>query len=223
MDNSRQAYFKTSTIRLKSGEMMRRLASFRKRRALGLKRGRAALLVLDMQDYFLEPASHAFIPSAPAIVPGIRAMIAGFGRSGRPVCFTRHLNAAGDAGRMGIWWRELLTEDNPLSSISRRLDVGRGTILNKNQYDAFHETSLEAFLKERSVTQLVICGVMTHLCCETTARSAFVRGFEVFFAVDGTATYREAYHRASLLNLSHGFALPVLVREVLKAVRSDGE
>jgi len=223
MGDSRQAYFKTSTIRRKSGEMMRRLAPFRKRRALELKRGRAALLVLDMQDYFLEPVSHAFIPSAPAIVPGIRAMIAGFGGAGRPVCFTRHLNVPGDAGRMGIWWRELLTEDNPLSSITRRLDVGRGTILNKSQYDAFHGTSLEAFLKKRSVTQLVICGVMTHLCCETTARSAFVRGFEVFFAVDGTATYREAYHRASLLNLSHGFALPVLVQDVLKTVRSDGE
>jgi len=63
---------------------------------------------------------------------------------------------------------------------------------------------------------VVICGVMTHLCCETTARSAFMRGFEVFFTVDGTATYTEAFHRASLLNLSHGFAVPVLVENILE-------
>jgi isochorismate hydrolase len=60
---------------------------------------------------------------------------------------------------------------------------------------------------------------MTHLCCETTARSAFMRGLQVFIAVDGTATYSEAFHRASLLNLSHGFALPVLVDEILERLR----
>ena len=62
----------------------------------------------------------------------------------------------------------------------------------------------------------MIAGVLTHLCCETTARSAFVRGFKVFFTVDGTATYYEDFHRATLLNLSHGFAVPVLVDDIRK-------
>ncbi|MGB9641195.1 MAG: isochorismatase family protein, partial [Anaerolineales bacterium] len=44
------------------------------------------------------------------------------------------------------------------------------------------------------------------LCCETTARSAFIRGFEPFFLVDGTATYNSYFHQATLLNLNHGFA-----------------
>ena len=48
---------------------------------------------------------------------------------------------------------------------------------------------------------------MTHLCCETTARSAFVHGYEVFFLVDGTATYNQDFHRASLMNLAHGVAV----------------
>jgi isochorismate hydrolase len=42
-----------------------------------------------------------------------------------------------------------------------------------------------------------------------------VRGFEVFFTIDGTATYREDFHRATLLNLAHGVATPVLVDEIL--------
>jgi isochorismate hydrolase len=46
--------------------------------------------------------------------------------------------------------------------------------------------------------------------------SAFQRGFEVYFLVDGTATYSEQFHRATLLNLSHGFAVPVLTSEILK-------
>jgi bifunctional isochorismate lyase/aryl carrier protein len=87
--------------------------------------------------------------------------------------------------------------------------------LHKGQYDAFHETPLMDTLTEKDVRQIVICGVMTHLCCETTARSAFVRGIDVFFAIDGTATYNEAFHRATLLNLSHGFAQPVLIEEII--------
>jgi isochorismate hydrolase len=92
-------------------------------------------------------------------------------------------------------------------------------ILPKTQYDAFYGTSLEAELRRYAVDQVVISGVMTHLCCETTARAAFVRGFQVFFLVDGTATYNQDFHRASLLNLSHGFATLSLVSEILAALQ----
>jgi len=62
----------------------------------------------------------------------------------------------------------------------------------------------------------VVCGVMTHLCCETTAREAFVRGFEVFFPVDGTASYNQKFHEASLQNLAHGFAILTTVEQLLQ-------
>jgi isochorismate hydrolase len=117
----------------------------------------------------------------------------------------------------------LLREDNPLSEIIDELDTSRGTILKKSQYDAFYETRLEDILREKKITQLVICGVMTNLCCETTARSAFVRGLNVFFTVDGTATYNEKFHLATLLNLSYGFAALVLVNELLTILRGEDE
>ena len=98
-----------------------------------------------------------------------------------------------------------------------------GTLIQKSQYDAFYQTQLEGILRDRQVTQVVICGVMTHLCCETTARSAFMHGFEVFFPVDGTVTYRLEYHRASLLNLAHGFASIVLMKNILQAIQGENE
>ena len=61
----------------------------------------------------------------------------------------------------------------------------------------------------------MICGVMTHLCCETTARDAFMRGFDVYFVMDATATCNEELHLSSLLTLSHGFAVMVETEEVL--------
>ena len=87
--------------------------------------------------------------------------------------------------------------------------------MEKSQYDAFYKTSLEERLKDFGANQLVVTGVLTHLCCESTARSAFIRGFEIFFVVDATASYNKQYHLSSLRNLSHGFVTPVLSEELL--------
>lgn len=49
-------------------------------------------------------------------------------------------------------------------------------------------------------------GVMTNVCCETTAREAFVRGYRVFFSTDATATVDSELHEATLKTLAYGFA-----------------
>ncbi|MCP4152595.1 MAG: isochorismatase family protein, partial [bacterium] len=73
------------------------------------------------------------------------------------------------------------------------------------------------------ITRVIITGVMTHLCCETTARSAFVRNFEVYFTIDATATYNREFHKSTLLNLSHGFASPVLTSDILNLMKINGK
>jgi isochorismate hydrolase len=173
-----------------------------------------ALLVLDMQVFFLDEKSHAFVPSAKAILPGVKRLVKVFEEKNRPVFFTRHLNTASNAGLMKMWWQDLITNEALNSRIIPELSHPEAAVVCKGQYDAFFETNLENLLRSSGVTQVVITGVMTHLCCETTARSAFTRGFEVFFTIDGTATYTERFHKASLLNLSHGFSVAVLVDEV---------
>ena len=62
---------------------------------------------------------------------------------------------------------------------------------------------------------------MTHLCCETTARVAFTRGYEVFFSIDGTATYNRKFHLGSLVNLAHGVAVPMLVDEIIAQLKQS--
>ncbi len=183
----------------------------------------AALLVLDMQAYFLEPASHAYVPSAKAIVDGVVELVESAYASDVPVIFTQHLNTVANAGMMSTWWKELISAENPLHQIIPAFDLSKARVIQKSQYDAFYDTGLGELLHELSVKQVIICGVMTHLCCETTARSAFMRGFEVFFPVDGTATYRLDYHRASLLNLAHGFASIVLIKDILQAMQGTDE
>jgi len=135
-----------------------------------------------MQRYFLEKDSHAFVPSAQAIVPNISKLIDTCCQKKIPLIFTQHLNT---------------------------------TIIRKSQYDAFYGTKLERILRDKGISQVIICGVITHLCCEATARSAFVRGFKVSLTIDGTATYNEQFHRATLWSAAHGFAVPMLTNEII--------
>ena len=159
-----------------------------------------------MQDFFLSGQSHAHVPSSEAIIPNIIKLIEKFEDAGSPIVFTRHLNTPENAGMMSRWWRDILNKENPLSEISSKFDSMKHEIIEKSQYDAFFNTKLNYFLKENEIKTVVICGVMTHLCCETTARSAFVNGYEVVFPVDTTATYNLEFHKSTLRNLSHGFA-----------------
>ncbi|MBD3372737.1 MAG: isochorismatase family protein, partial [Candidatus Coatesbacteria bacterium] len=131
----------------------------------------------------------------------------------------RHLNTPEDAGMMGEWWRELIRREDPLSEPDPRLALGDAVMIEKTQYDAFHGTDLEERLRRRGVETLVICGVMTHLCVETTVRAAFVRGFRVVIPVDAVATYNEELQRASLLTLAHGCAALTTARELAEALR----
>jgi nicotinamidase-related amidase len=115
---------------------------------------------------------------------------------------------------MEKWWPDLLIEGSPESHLPENLESSVGIRIEKHQYDAFYNTDLEEILHAKNICQLVICGVMTNICCETTARSAFIRGFEVFFTIDGTATYNEEHHMATLMNLSYACAIPVLLDEI---------
>jgi len=219
----KEHYFTIQSLERQARELYRQVVNLSQNKTLEYLPSRSALLVLDMQAYFLDTSSHAYIPSAEAILDGIVNLINEYFAHGRPVIFTQQINTVSNAGMMSIWWKDLITTQNPLHKIVPEIDLSMGSLIQKSQYDAFYQTSLEEMLHGKGVTQVVICGVMTHLCCETTARSAFMHGFEVIFPVDGTATYNLAYHKASLLNLAHGFASVVLMKDILEDIRGEHE
>ncbi len=178
----------------------------------------SALLILDMQRYFLDSDSHAAIPSMRDIIPSIASLASAFSSIGRPVVMTRHLNTDENAAMMGRWWSDLIREEDEKSRIVPELSFSYADIIVKTQYNAFYATELEEFLRRAGVEQLVMTGVMTHLCLESTARAAFVRGFETFVPADSTATYNRELHEGSLRGLAHGFAVPVLSADITGAI-----
>lgn len=179
---------------------------------------RMALLVVDMQLFFLHERGHGFIPSANAIIPGIRALEESCIQAGVPVFLTRHVNTLQDAGMMKKRWKELLTAGHAYIDIHPDLILPQVRIIRKSQFDAFYNTELEGILRDMGRDQLVITGVMTNLCCETTVRSAFVRNIEPVFPVDTTAAYNREFHISTFRNLLYGFIHPVLSEELLNNI-----
>jgi nicotinamidase-related amidase len=177
---------------------------------MALDRGACALLVIDMQRFFLDHDSPTFTCGGLAVLPTIQRVVSAFRKANRPVIFTRHVHHPGDldSGIMGWWWQGKCLEGSRESEIHPALAPLAGEkVVFKHRYSAFYNTDLETVLRCLSVRDLVITGVMTNLCCESTARDAYFRDHRVFFLADGTATINEEMHVASLLNVAYGFAL----------------
>ena len=167
---------------------------------------KSALLVIDCQNYFVASPE----PDGAPILPAIRKLIDTFRSSDRPVIFTRHMHRTdlSDAGMLGEWWGDLIIEDTPESELHPSLGVTPDDIvIRKNRYNAFHGSGLQDVLEMHDVRDLIITGVMTNLCCETTAREAFVRDYRVFFPADANGTASEEMHFASLMNIAYGFGV----------------
>ena len=169
----------------------------------------SALLVVDMQRFFLDAASPTFTCGGVAILPTVKRVIDAFRRAGRPVIFTQHVHHPGDldCGIMGWWWEGKCLEGSQESEVHPDVAPMPGEkVVFKHRYSAFYNTDLETVLRCLRVEDVVVSGVMTNMCCESTARDAFYRDYRVFFLADGTGTISEEMHLASLLNLAFGFA-----------------
>ncbi|KAL2339393.1 hypothetical protein Fmac_007333 [Flemingia macrophylla] len=164
-----------------------------------------ALLVIDVQNYFSSMAA--------PILANLNATMALCRSASIPVIFTRHRHdprfpGGGDNGVLEEWWSgELVMEGTWEAELMEGLERVEGeAVVEKSTYSAFRKTGLEERLVAMGVKEVIVCGVMTNLCCETTAREAFVRGFRVFFSADATATSDSRLHQATLDNLAYGFA-----------------
>ena len=189
-------YANSSTILPKSQEWLKGLG---RRKRWPEPTGKAALLVLDMQNFFLV-GGHAFIPVGKAIIPNIKELVSDFDG---PVIFTRHVKDVDGNNLMNVWWSDSI-EGEDAEIVKELLPLSK-VVVEKHHYSAFYGTPLVEMLYGMGIDSVVISGVMTDLCCETTARDAFMRGFRVYFLADCTATATEERHVSSLWIISEGF------------------
>ena len=92
-------------------------------------------------------------------------------------------------------------------------------VVAKNTYDAFINTDLSDELRKRSIERVVVCGVMTDCCCDTTARSAFNRGYETWLVQDACGSANKRQHEVGLKGFGFGFGEVLTTAEVIKRLK----
>jgi nicotinamidase-related amidase len=119
----------------------------------------------------------------------------------------------------------LIAQGSFAAALHRAVEVQPGdVVLEKPRFGAFHGTDLELILRGRGIDSVIITGIATNVCAETTAREANARDFRVFFLSDGTATTdmngvpRELLQRATCAVLGFAFAQVLTVDEMIARV-----
>ena len=217
-----QPYVTDDTLKEKSRYWLKKIEFFNRHR-MGLNKDKAALLVIDMQKFFLNPKSPTFTCGGLAILPNVKLLIETFRKANRPVIYTCHVHHPDriDAGIMGWWWEGMCVEGSPESEVHEDIaPLSHEKVIFKHRYSSFYNTDLETILRCMEIEDLVISGIMTNMCCESTARDAYYRDYRIFFLADGTGSINEEMHTASLLNLAFGFAYITTTESVLQQIQT---
>ena len=187
--------------------------------AFPLDLARCALLIIDMQRDFVEPGGFGAslgndVTRLQAIVPTCASVLASWRQAGGCVVHTREGHRPdlsdcppakrnrgrpslriGDAGPMG----RVLVIGQPGHAIVPALAPRAGElVIDKPGKGAFYNTPLQAELQARSIGQLVIMGVTTEVCVQTTMREANDRGYDCLLVEDGTESYFPDFKAATL-------------------------
>lgn len=139
-----------------------------------------ALLVIDAQESFRQRPDEWAATANPGVIDNISQLVAYARRSGDAVVWVTH----SEPGSGGVF-----DPTNGFVRVVSDLDPQSDEIaVTKTTVNAFTSTDLEDQLRRRGVSRVVVCGIRTEQCCETTARMAADLGFTVEFVTDATTT-----------------------------------
>jgi biuret amidohydrolase len=220
---------------------------------ISLRRDGLALLVVDMQ-YHDAAAGVGFCEALDRIEPGscdyfnernegltvptIARLVDGFRTRGVPVVYLclgyEHRDMRDVPERMRAWIRafeeragmtDVFWRGNPLYAIRSELAPRDGeTVVHKTTFGAFNSSNLDDVLRAAGIERLVVTGISTNCCVETTARDAADRGYGVVICADATADYDEPGHDAALRAFHFNFGRIVGTAEaVLSAIDNEAE
>jgi biuret amidohydrolase len=184
-----------------------------------LQADRAALVIIDMQRDFLEPGGFGAalgndVSQLSGVVGPVRRLLQAARDWGLLVIHTREGHrpdlsdlppakhrrgkgpmAIGDPGPMG----RILVQGEPGHDIIPELAPIPGEpVIDKPGKGAFYATDLDLILRNHGISQLIICGVTTEVCVNTTAREANDRGYDCLVLSDCTGSYFPEFHQQAL-------------------------
>lgn len=185
---------------------------------------RAALLIHDMQNYFLEFFPRGRSPRTELVKNTAR--IAEVARvRGVPVLYTAQPGnmTREQRGLLRDVWGDGMGDDEHARSIVDELSPEPGdVVLTKWRYSAFARSDLDARLEYLGRDQLIVCGVYAHVGCLMTACDAFTRDIETFLVLDAVADFSADYHQLAVSYAGTRCAATPTTDEVVSAL-GDGQ
>ena len=196
-----------------------------------------ALLVVDVQNDFCSPAGMMSaegldVRAAVTTAERLEDFIAAARGAGALVVFVRSVLSSDDNRYLSDVILEQATRRRAGSYTLRPVCVDGAfggdfygnvrpapgdPVVTKHRYSAFLRTDLETILRTAGIRTVVLAGVATNVCVETTARDAFMRDFYVVLSSDGTAAYSGAEHEATLTTIDRYFGQVASIAEVATA------
>ncbi len=194
-----------------------------------LAKENCALIVVDMQNGFLDPkGSMAQLGFASdklaAASPGVQRLVAGARKADVPVFWTRYVYEP-DFRDGGVQLEEIMpmlkdvnlcvngTWDAEIHP-DMRPEPG-DIIIDKNRPSSFYATRLESYLRAQGIENVVVCGVTTNICVETTVRDAAQRDYRTFVVRDAVGEVDDFRGQTALKAMEYLFARVMNVNDVL--------
>lgn len=177
-----------------------------------------ALIVIDMQRDFVQKGGFGEalgnnVEPLAAIIPNIQKLLACARAHNILIIHTRegHRTDLSDCPKAKLTRgnKTFIGQEGPMGRILVRGEYGHDfvdelvpqkgeIILDKPGKDAFYATDLELILQTKGIKSLIICGVTTEVCVQTTCRAANDRGYELIVPSDCTASYFKEFYQATL-------------------------
>ena len=174
---------------------------------------RTAHVVVDLQNGFMAPGQPAEIPAAREIVPNVNRISAAVRAAGGLVVYIQNTIDPAAKEAWSNWFTHMtgekrrdamdvaFAEGSYGHALWPGLEVLPGDIrVKKNRFSALipGASELHSVLQKRNIDTVIITGTATNVCCESTARDAMMMNYKVIFVSDGTATYNDDEHNATL-------------------------
>ncbi|WP_207483263.1 cysteine hydrolase family protein [Arenibaculum pallidiluteum] len=181
---------------------------------------RTAHVVVDLQVGFMAPGAPVEVPAAREVVAPVNRISAALRAAGGLVVYLRY---AFDPAKPMDWssWYGTILEPGYSATLSRAFTPGSpdfalwpdlevtpaDLIVDKTRFSAFvpGTCDLHELLQARGIETVIVTGTLTNCCCESTARDAAQRNYNVIFVSDGNAALSDAEHNATLTNMTAFF------------------
>ena len=189
---------------------------------------RTALVVVDLQNFFVAPGMPMTVPAAEAILPRVNRLATAVRAAGGVIAWVQ-MTADPDGPRWQSFYAmrpvsleatltEMLRPGHPAHALHPDLRTEPGDLfVQKSRFSAFLQGSsdLDGLLRGRGVDTVVVVGTLSNVCCESTARDAMMLDYRVLLVSDANAALDDVLASTTLVNIVTAFGEVPSTEQVL--------